>query len=82
MLTTTEKEARASGLAHSVHDITDEVQSAANRAGRKVRGIYNAGRDEVQHLNDQVKSEIYDHPVRSSMIALGVGVVLGALLRR
>jgi ElaB/YqjD/DUF883 family membrane-anchored ribosome-binding protein len=55
---------------------------AANNAGRKVRSLYTAASDEMAHTRDKVTGEIRSNPVRSSVIALGVGVLLGALLRR
>jgi ElaB/YqjD/DUF883 family membrane-anchored ribosome-binding protein len=47
-----------------------------------VRGLYNAASDEMANASDRVSAEIRINPLRSTAIALGVGVVLGALLRR
>ena len=62
--------------------VKDDLQTAANQAGRKVRSMFNSASDEITHASDTVTTEIRSNPVRSSMIALGVGVILGALLRR
>lgn len=63
-------------------DIQDDLYDAANQAGRKVRGMIDLAGDEVSHVSHRVSKEIHANPVQSSLIALGVGVVLGALLRR
>jgi ElaB/YqjD/DUF883 family membrane-anchored ribosome-binding protein len=79
---TTSKEDGITNLKDSVHDINGELHNAANQAGRKVRSLYNSASDEITHASDTVTSEIRSNPVRSSLIAMGVGVLLGALLRR
>ena len=61
---------------------TDGLQSAAHQAGESVRGIYNAASDELTSAGDRVKAEIRSNPIRSSAIALGVGALLGLLIRR
>ena len=63
-------------------DAQSDLQRAANEAGRKVRSIYENANGELSNVGDRVSAEIKDNPVRASLIALGVGVVLGALLRR
>ncbi len=67
---------------HSIHEMGEELNAAAHKAGRKVRSMINEASDEICDAGDRVTGEIRLHPMRSSMIALGVGVVLGALLRR
>lgn len=69
-------------LKHTVHEAGNELHSTANQAGRKVRSMYKAASEEVSHASDIVTEEIRLNPVRSSVIALGVGVLLGALIRR
>ena len=79
---TTSKDDTVTNLKDSMHDINGELHNAANQAGRKVRSLYNSASDEITHASDTVTSEIRSNPVRSSLIAMGVGVLLGALLRR
>jgi ElaB/YqjD/DUF883 family membrane-anchored ribosome-binding protein len=62
--------------------LNDDLHKAANRAGRSVRSMYDSASDEISHASEYVGTEIRSNPVRSSVIALGVGVLLGALLRR
>ena len=79
---TISKDDGVANLKDSVHDINGELHNAANQAGRKVRSLYNSASDEIANASDTVTNEIRSNPVRSSMIAMGVGVLLGALLRR
>jgi ElaB/YqjD/DUF883 family membrane-anchored ribosome-binding protein len=67
---------------NTAHRVNDDLHDAANRAGRKVRGMLDNAEDEVTYVSDRMTSEIQTHPLRSGMIALGVGVLLGALWRR
>lgn len=69
-------------LKKSSNEVDSELQTAANQIGRKVRSVYNTASDEISQAKDKVTDEIRSNPVRSSMIALGVGVLLGVLIRR
>ncbi len=59
-----------------------DMHSVANKAGRKVRDLYNAASEEISSDIDIVTSQIRKKPVQSSMIALGTGFLLATLLRR
>lgn len=59
-----------------------DLRDTANKAGRKVRHFINSATDEISHATDTVTTQIRTKPVQSSVVALGVGVVLGMLLRR
>ena len=60
----------------------DDLSEMAHRAGRKVRSYYNAAADEIGDDYGQLTTRIKANPVQSAFIALGAGVLLGALLRR
>ncbi|MDC7676701.1 hypothetical protein [Asticcacaulis machinosus] len=62
--------------------VLDDVSHYASDAGQKVRHLYDQAVDEVSHVSHNVESEIKSNPVRASMVALGVGFILGALLTR
>ena len=62
--------------------MSDDLQNIANNAGQKVRSLYNSASNEITHASDVVTGEIRGNPIRSSAIALGLGVIIGALLRR
>ena len=59
-----------------------EITLIAEKAGRQVREFIDNAEHQLHDAGDRVVSEIRIHPVRSSAVALGIGVVLGALLRR
>lgn len=82
MISSTVKDDAVDNLKNSACEINDNLHNAANQAGRKVRSLYNAASADISQASDKVTSEIRTNPVRSSLIALGVGVFLGALLRR
>ncbi len=59
-----------------------DLRAVANNAGRKVRSLFNTANDEIHHAGETVTTQIRSNPIQSSVIALGLGVVLGALFRR
>ena len=63
-------------------NLRDDLQNAANRTGRSVREFFHTASDEFNHAADSVTTQIRHKPVQSSLIALGAGFILGALLRR
>jgi ElaB/YqjD/DUF883 family membrane-anchored ribosome-binding protein len=60
----------------------DNITDIANKAGRKVRGYLEEANDQIGEAAGIINDEIHTNPVRSTLIALGVGYVLGALFRR
>ena len=60
----------------------NDIRTAANMAGHKVRNLYDTARNEISHATDTVSTQIRTKPVQSSLMALGVGFVLGSLFRR
>jgi ElaB/YqjD/DUF883 family membrane-anchored ribosome-binding protein len=70
-------------------DIRGDLSSAAHHLGEQLRefaesageGIAHA-KDSVVDAGDAVATKIRKNPMPSALIALGVGVVVGALLRR
>ena len=67
---------------NTAYGAKDDVTKAANKADSKVRNLFNCASDEISHVSDTVTKEIRTNPVQSSVIALGAGFLLGALLRR
>jgi ElaB/YqjD/DUF883 family membrane-anchored ribosome-binding protein len=67
---------------NTAHQLNNDLHVAANQAGRKMRNIFNSASDELSQASDIVTAKIRNNPLRSSMIALGAGIVLGVLLRR
>lgn len=67
---------------NKANHVVEDLSSYANEAGRKVRHFIDHASDDARHAADRVSGEIRANPVRSSMIALGLGFVIGALARR
>lgn len=82
MISSPLKDETLNNLKNSANEAGHELHNAANQAGRKVRSMYNTASDEITHASEQVTSEIRANPMRSSLIALGAGVILGVLLRK
>ncbi len=62
--------------------MTENISGYAHEAGKKMRDTFASANDHIEVACTKVKSEIETNPVRSSLVALGAGVVLGMLLRR
>jgi len=62
--------------------VKSDLNTAANQAGKKVRSFINSASDEITHATDTVTTQVRQNPVQSSVIALGVGFLLGSLFRR
>jgi len=63
-------------------EMKDDICVTANKAGHKVRDFINSASEELSHATETVTTEIKGKPVQSSLIALGIGFVLGTLLSR
>ncbi len=68
--------------AENAEEAHHDLREAANRAGRKVWNLVHHAGDEITHARDTVTTQIRTKPMQSSLAALGLGFVLGALLRR
>jgi len=82
MFPATAKDSGPNNDKNSACEIKDDLHNIANQAGRKVRSLLNTAGDDISHASGYVAAEIRSNPVRSATIALGIGVLLGALLRR
>lgn len=57
------------------------ITAFANQAGRTVRNYFDNANDQASNIANKVNDEINAKPVRSTMLALGAGFILGMLLR-
>lgn len=80
MFNTQMKNETVDGLKNSIHEIPNNLNKVANQAGRKVRRMLSTANYEISDVRDKVTSEIRSNPVRSSAIALGVGLIIGLIL--
>ena len=60
----------------------NDLSDIAQQTGRQVRGFIESANEQVMDAGNKVKGEIRSNPIRSSLIALSAGLVLGALFRR
>jgi ElaB/YqjD/DUF883 family membrane-anchored ribosome-binding protein len=65
-----------------VAEFSENASEAAHNAGEKVRNFLETARTDVSEASRAVKSQIKNKPIQSSLIALGIGYVIGALARR
>lgn len=63
-------------------NVVEDISHYASKAGQKVRHFIDTASEEAHHASEKVTQEIRTNPVRSSVIALGVGYILASLLRR
>ncbi len=85
MLSATTKESAAntaSEAKNTVYKAKGDITEMASRAGRQVRNYIDTAGEQLHDARDKVVSEVRTNPVRSSLIALGAGLVLGVLFRR
>jgi len=73
---------KSEDMRHGANDMRHDFESTANNAGRKIREYFDTASDEITHAADTVTTQIRTKPIQSSMVALGVGFILGALFRR
>ena len=81
MSNATKKNDTVSNLKESAHELQVDLNYAANKAGRRARRLFNSASAEFNEASEMVTGEIRSNPVRSSAIALGVGVLIGTILR-
>ena len=60
----------------------DELQERLSGAADKVRGMYKTAKRKVAAGASQADETIRSHPYQALAIALGIGVLLGAVIRR
>lgn len=58
------------------------LRDSANKAGTKAREFVDTASEKLSTAADSISSQIQEKPVQSSLIALGVGLVLGFLVSR
>lgn len=63
-------------------DSRAELSQYAEKAGRDAREFIESARGQFDQAGQRIGTEIRENPLRSSAIALGIGVLLGALIRR
>jgi len=79
----------ADHVEEGLHQATDKAASTAHRASEKAadlsdrgREVYDQTMDRADAFFDQAREYVREKPVQSVAIALGVGWLLGRILRR
>ena len=67
---------------HAAEQGKEGILEIANEAGSKVREIFDHYSEDFGNTKEAIEENIRNKPLQSSIIALGVGVLLGLLIRR
>ena len=73
---------RMKNLREDAEEVGEDLRSAAQQAGKKVRNAVEHAVDETTETAKVVTGYVRSNPIESTLIGLGVGIVVGALLRR
>ena len=69
-----------------VHDAAngahEDLSKVVNTAGRTAREYLDTAANQLADTTEKVNTEIHANPVRSTLVAMGVGFILSSLLRR
>lgn len=60
----------------------DMAQETVDHLKENAGEVYKQGMEKAQHWEKGLESKIQQHPLRSVLIAAGVGLVLGALFKK
>jgi ElaB/YqjD/DUF883 family membrane-anchored ribosome-binding protein len=66
----------------SLNTAAEDMHDVAYTAGRTISGIYNTATNELGNASEVVTTKIRSNPVQSTVVALVVGFIAGAILRR
>ena len=72
----------AETIKHEVQHATHVLSERAKEAEARVRAFADHAGDDISRYSGKAKAKIEENPVPATLIALGVGFVLGALLIR
>lgn len=79
--------------ANAVHDVkadlrntldraSETVNEAAHSVGKNIRSFISTADGEIREAAETVRTQIKSHPLQAAGVALGVGFLLGLLVRR
>ena len=76
----------ASQVGQQLRDVGSQVKDAAREQYNNLRdqasGYYDQGRQMVEQYTDSLEQYVQEQPIKSILIAAGVGVLLGILWKR
>ncbi len=77
---------QSSKVVSDIRELGNMAKASVSEAAHDLRdqgsALLEAGRDRVTHFRDDFERSIVAHPLRSVLIAAGVGALLGLTLRR
>lgn len=72
----------ADATRHTMDDMRNDVRNMAGKAGQKMRQLMDSATSEVCNATGTVKKQIEEKPIQYSVAALGIGFLIGLLVRR
>ena len=77
---------KASEMASNVRDMGSQAYEAASEKYESARDAaaeyYQAGREKAMQWESQIESYVHEQPIKSLLMAAGVGIVLGMIWKR
>lgn len=78
----TNRNAIGSHARNAVNELQEEARSIGQKAQQRANDLGESARERAYELRHQVEDRITHNPLKSVLIAVGLGVVLGFLWRR
>ena len=77
---------KASEVASNLRDMGSQVRDAATEQYQNIKEsateYYQAGRDKAVQWENQIEEYVREQPIKSLLMAAGVGILLGILWKR
>ena len=70
----------AETIKHEVQHASEIVTDRARKAEARIRQFTDHAGDDIVRVRDQTTQAINEHPIPSTLIALGVGFVIGVMI--
>jgi ElaB/YqjD/DUF883 family membrane-anchored ribosome-binding protein len=68
--------------AHEARGMADAMRDGIDGAAERVRKAGKRAKNSAQDAAESLQASVEEHPIQSVLVALGLGVVVGMLLRR
>lgn len=62
--------------------VADDLSARASEAGAKLRTLFDDAQGQINKAGGRLNQEVHDNPVRTGLLALGAGVLIGMLIKR
>ena len=71
-----------SELRSIIKDAKNDLTDLAEKAGRQAREFIDHAGEKVHDASATVKNQVKEHPVKTGLIAVGLGLIARAIFRR